>query len=331
MTVHQLRIFEVVSRHLNITRAAAELRISQPSVYQQIKSLEESCGLRLYRKAGRGIELTPEGQKLRAEAGEILVKIESLERKFEARKKSPASGSLLVGGSHVPSKSVLLEHLAAFKQSYPLVQITLQTQSSRSIERAVINSALEIAIITHPSHSPRLHYLPFGQERVILFVSAEHPLAGKKHLSLAEIAAVPLIIHRGIRRGTGQNTLDILKRIEELGRPPNILMECNSGEAVKTAVMRGAAVGILMQSHLANEVRKRDVKVLEIRGLKEMSVSSCIIYQKGKTLSDNARAFLDILERRAESQEGRQRKRAHGGGSCVMRPVSTLNDSLGRC
>lgn len=69
-----------------------------------------------------------------------------------------------------------------------------------------------------------------------------------------------------------------------------------------------------MQSHLANEVRKRDVQILEIRDLKEMSVSSCIIYQKGKTLSDNARAFLDILERRAESQEGRQSKRAHGAG-----------------
>src|SRR5882724_10321774 len=249
MTVHQLRIFEAVSRHLNITRAAAELHIRQPSVYQQIKSLEESCGLRLYRRAGRGIELTSEGQKLRGESQEILDKIERLERKFAASRRSPATGPLMVGGSHVPSKSILPSCLATFKQSHPLVQITLQTQSSRSIERSVMNSALEIAIITHPSLSPHLQYLPFGEERVVLFVSTQHPLAKKKDLSLAEIAAVPLIIHRGIRRGTGKNTLDIMKRIEELGQPPTILMESNSGEAVKTGVLRGVGIGILMQAH----------------------------------------------------------------------------------
>ena len=66
MTLHQLRIFHVVSRHLNITKASAELHISQPSVFQQIKSLEESCGLRLYRKVGRGIELTADGLKLQS-------------------------------------------------------------------------------------------------------------------------------------------------------------------------------------------------------------------------------------------------------------------------
>jgi DNA-binding transcriptional LysR family regulator len=297
MTVHQLQIFEVVSRHLNITRAAAELHISQPSVHQQIKSLEESCGLRLYRKAGRGIELTSEGQKLQAEAREILEKIERLERKFGASRRSPVAGSLMVGGSHAPSKSALPSYLAAFKQSHPLVQITLQTKSSRSIERMVINSALEIAIITHPSHSPRLHHLPFGQERVVLFVSTQHELAKKKNLSLADIVAIPLIIHRGIRRGTGKNTLDILKRIEDLGSPPIILMECSSGEAVKAGVLKGMGIGILMQAHLDNEIHKREIKILKIRDLKEMWVFSFVIYQKGKTLSDNAQVFLDILKR----------------------------------
>jgi DNA-binding transcriptional LysR family regulator len=296
MTVHQLRIFEVVSKHLNITRAAAELHISQPSVYQQIKSLEESCGFRVYRKVGRGIELTLEGQKLRAEAWEILDKIERLERKFEATRGSPVTGSLIVGGSHVPSKSVLPTCLAAFKQNHPLVQITLQTRSSRSIERSVINSALEIAIVTHPSRSPRLHYLPFGQERVVLFVSAQHPVARKKDLSLEDIAAVPLIIHRGIHRGTGESTLNVLKSIEDLGWAPTILMECSSGEAVKTGVMEGGGIGILMQAHLENEIRKREVKILKITGLDEMWVSSFVIYQKNKTLSENARMFLDMLK-----------------------------------
>jgi len=327
MTVHQLRIFEVVSKHLNITRAAAELRISQPSVYQQIKSLEESCGLRLYRKVGRGIELTSEGQRLRAEAWEILDKIERLERKFEVSRKSPVTASLIVGGSHVPSKSVLPSCLAKFKQTHPLVQITLQTMSSERVERLVINSVLEIAIITHPSRSPHLHYFPLGQERVVLFVSTQHPLATKKDVSLAGIAAIPLIIHRGIRRGTGKHTLDILKRIERQGSTPNILMECNSGEAVKTAVMKGMGIGILMQAHLDNEIQKREVKILKFPGLKEMWVSSYVIHQKDKTLSDNAHIFLDMLKRwpsnRRKQNASKEQKRTRGDG--VASPLLTFD------
>src|SRR4029077_7506618 len=180
MTLHQLRIFDVVSRHLNITKASAELHISEPSVFQQIKSLEESCGFKLYRKVGRGVELTPEGEKLRVEAQEILQKVETLERKFAAFRKSSGTAPLRVGGSHAPSKSILPLCLAAFKRDHPLVEVTLQTQSSRSIERLVLNSQLEIAIITHSSDSPELCYVPFRQERLVLFVSARHSLGTKK-------------------------------------------------------------------------------------------------------------------------------------------------------
>ena len=116
MTLHQLRIFDVVSRHLNITKASAELHLSQPSVFQQIKSLEESCGVKLYRKAKRGVVLTPEGEKLRSEAQEILQRMQTLEGKFGVAHILSAPAPLRVGGSHVPSKSILPACLTAFKQ-----------------------------------------------------------------------------------------------------------------------------------------------------------------------------------------------------------------------
>jgi DNA-binding transcriptional LysR family regulator len=92
-------------------------------------------------------------------------------------------------------------------------------------------------------------------------------------------------------------------------------MESNSGEAVKTAVLRGMGIGILMQAHLDNEVRKREVKILKIRNLKDMWVSSFVIYKKDRTLSDNARMFLDTLKQRAETREGsKEGKRTRDAG-----------------
>jgi DNA-binding transcriptional LysR family regulator len=70
MTLHQLKIFLVVSRYCNITKASKVLRISQPSVFKQVKSLEESYKTKLYKKVGRGIELTEQGQLFQREVEE---------------------------------------------------------------------------------------------------------------------------------------------------------------------------------------------------------------------------------------------------------------------
>jgi len=317
MTLHQLRIFDVVAQHLNITKASAELHISQPSVFQQLKSLEESCGLRLYRKVSRGIELTAAGEKLQAEAREILERVETLQRKFDARRRSPELETLLVGGAPVPSKSVLPLCLATFKRAHPLARVKLQTENSRTIERLVQNSELEIAVVSGTSNLSELEYVPFRDERIVLFVSTRHPLARKSGLNLAEIADGPLIVHRGIRRGTeksvhlrlfrrGRATLDILKRIEEEGRSPNILMECSSSEAVKAAVMRGLGLGILIQAHLENEIRRGEVKILKISECDDFLVPSFVIYQKDKPLSDNAKEFLRLLKRSARLSAQRE-------------------------
>jgi LysR family transcriptional regulator, low CO2-responsive transcriptional regulator len=297
MTLHQLRIFDVVSRHLNITKASAELHISQPSVFQQIKSLEESCGFKLYSKVGRGVALTPEGEKLRAEAREILERMGTLEGKFGLTRRLSETVPLKVGGSHVPSKSILPVCLTAFKQNHPLGKVMLQTGSSRNVEHFVQKSMLDVAVITHPSFSQDLEYAALRQERIVLFVPARHPFAKKKSVSLAEVAGGPLIVHRGIHRGMGETTLNILKYLEDQGHKPNVLMECSSGEAVKASVMGGAGIGILMEGHLHDEIAKREVTILRIQGLKEMIINSFIIYQKHKPLPDNAQDFVDLLRR----------------------------------
>ena len=70
MTLNQIRAFGAVSKYLNITRAAESLSISEPSVFKQVKSLEDFCGVRLYRKVGRQIELTREGRLVQADVRE---------------------------------------------------------------------------------------------------------------------------------------------------------------------------------------------------------------------------------------------------------------------
>ncbi len=85
MTLHRLKIWVAVAKHLGITKAAKELRIRQPSVTQQIKLLEKEFGLKLYNVTGRGIEVTQAGRVVLKYAKRILSQVDSLEKQLTSR------------------------------------------------------------------------------------------------------------------------------------------------------------------------------------------------------------------------------------------------------
>ena len=288
MTLHQLRVFETVARHRSITKASKELHVSQPSVFQQVKFLEDSCGVKLYRKIGRRIELTRDGQSFQTDVRDILLRIGKPREKFVDTEFRARSSSVIIGGSHAVSVSILLSIIAAFKKSHPQVRVTLRTGSSPRIERFILNSEIEIGVVTNPSGSAALSIEPYRKERVVAFVAAGHPLAKKKQLTLADAAQVPLIIRRGRLTKTRQH----LNQIEQKGFQLNILMECESAEAVKIATMQGMGMGIAYRDHIDSEIRKGELKILKIPGLKPANAQSFVVYQRDKPLSPNARTFL---------------------------------------
>lgn len=291
MTLNQVRAFGAVSKYLNITRAAESLSISEPSVFKQVKSLEDFCGVRLYRKVGRQIELTREGRLVQADVRNILLRVERLGQRFKQTALALTGGSLAVGGSHGPSVALIPSLLARFKESHPHTQIIFRTKSSRGIEQLVLQSQAEIGVITNPSNSRLLRLLPCREENIVVIVSAKHPLAKKFELNLAEVAQAPLIIKKG---GQGRPS-EFLRQIESQGFRLNILMECESGQAIKIAVLKGMGVGILYRDQVESELEAGSLKTLRIAGLKRINGKSFIIYRKGRPLSHNALDYLALL------------------------------------
>ena len=291
MTLNQIRAFDAVLKYLNMTKAAESLRISQPSVFKQVKSLEDFCGVKLYRKAGRQIELTREGQLVQADVKQILLRVERLGQRFKQAAPALTGGALTVGGSHAPSAALIPSLLGWFKDSHPDTQIIFRTKSSHGIEQLVLQSQVEIGVITNPSKSRLLRLLPCREEQTVVVVSARHPLAKKSKLTLAEVAQTPLIIKKG-RQGRPS---EFLRQIEKRGFRLNILMECESGQAIKIAVMKGMGIGILYRDQVESELEAGSLKTLRIAGLKGIKGKSFIVYRKGKPLSRNALDCLALL------------------------------------
>ncbi len=177
MTLHQLRLFLAVSKHLNVTQASQELHISQPAVSRQLRQLEDACGGKLYTVGPRGIELTANGRLLLSGAEQIMSQVERVKSALNGERNSRV---LRVGECESLVLSSLPLLWVTFRRLYPATQVTIRTDSSRAIEQMVLNAEIEVAAVTGRSFHPLLNYENFRREKLVFFAPVKHPLAKKK-------------------------------------------------------------------------------------------------------------------------------------------------------
>lgn len=300
MTLDHLRVFAAVARHRNVTRASKELHISQPAVTKHLRLLEESYNAKFYTRGGEGIELTQIGRDFLRDVRTLLQRHDRLKQKIHDAVFQAKTDSLAVGGSYSPSVSLLPSLVANFKRSHPHVELTLHTGTKADIERMVVNSEIEIAIITNAPSSRALTIEPFRQEPLVAFVSKTHPLARKRHLRFQDIERVPLVIRKPAgKAGTAEQ---FLQRARRKGFKLNIAMRCESPEAVKAFVKTKMGIGILFQETVEPELKSGEFKELNLLE-KNLEGRSFIVYSNKRPLSSSAQEFLRLIREKQRRLE----------------------------
>ena len=294
MTLQQLRIFVAVGNYLNVTRASKEVDIRQSTASEQLKALEAEYGVQLLRRVGRGIELTEAGALLLRDAEIIVSEVEKLQQKYTAKAIAGKKTAVSVGGSHSPSASVLPLLSVIFKGTHPGGAVNLRTGTSQEIMRLLLNSEIELGVVTSPPSDPLIAVDPCWQERLVAFVSAKHPMAKKRKLTLTELASTPLIIKKG--KEGDDKVAHLLKWIQQQGFELNIFMNTESPEATMASVQTGIGVGILYEHLIKGAVKSGELKILAVPELeKKMKVEISAIYYKRRPLSPAAEDFLILV------------------------------------
>jgi DNA-binding transcriptional LysR family regulator len=247
MTLHQLKIFEAVAEHLNITKVSRKLQVSQPSVSKQLRLLEQEYGLKFYVKSGRGIKLTQEGQLFQVTLKPILEQMEGLKRTFENRVAEGRAKSLIVGSSPSPAAFFLSAVLKSFVELHPTVHPTLRTGYPDAIKEMILNAEVEIALTITLPDRPQIIAEPIHSEEIVAVVSSRHPLAKKGRLNEAELAQAPFVIMKGGR---------IAEEIEKMGLKLNVVMWCDSVEPIKEYVQAGLGVGLFYRGSAETGLRE---------------------------------------------------------------------------
>jgi LysR family transcriptional regulator, low CO2-responsive transcriptional regulator len=292
MTLNQFSSFAAVAKHLSMTKASAELRVSQPSLSLQLKQLESQHGAKLYRRLSKGIEVTEAGQLFLRTIMPILEQVAKLEGGFKPPKAKATRELLRAGGTFSACAILLPALLARLQQRYPRAEFECRTKTSDQLERLVINSAMDVAVIARPVASRELVSEPLRAERVVMFVPGDHPLALKKNLKLRDLFTETFIIRGGT--GISGTTEKALRQFRKQGLDVKIGLRCDDPMAIKAAVRQGMGVGMGFEDTVKGEVDGGEFKILDLDGLK-LAGQSFIIYSKKRPLSKVAQEFLELL------------------------------------
>jgi len=292
MTLKQFMIFAAVARHLNVTRASQELHVSQPSVSQHLKLLEENYNVKLFHKSRRGIVLTGPGHLLLTKIIPILTLVDELGKIFANGSKDSEVDSLVIGGTYGPSALLLPSLMATFQRNYPRVELILRSTNRPHMERLVLSSEVDIALVTGRPTSSNLIVEPYRKEKLVAFVARNHAVASKRELSLADFARVPLVIHG--TRNSSSTVVRMLRGLERKGLDPVVAVRCESPDAVKTAVRKKIGIGILYKDAVRHDLVKGEFIVVKLRGVK-LEAESFVIRHRDKSPSAAALGFLRLL------------------------------------
>jgi len=292
MTLHQLRIFECVARHLNATKASMALHLSQPSVSQQLRLLEEEFSKTFFLRLNQGMELTSDGKEFLEALVPFLAQAETLEKRFKTTGTTHDGGLFTVGGSRNVSGDVLPKMLMALKKRHPSVQFLLESDHSPAIEKRLIASELDVGLITNPSYRTEIIYEPYDEMELVAFSLAKNPIA-RKRVNLKDLVECPLVLRAG---GRLENVL------MNLGYKVNVAMRCEAAASVKGAVRMGMGVGILYRNAVASAVARGNFRFVNVPELKQMGIKSFIIYDKRKPLAPISQEFLQVMHEEKNMQ-----------------------------
>lgn len=293
MNLNQLRVFYEAARSGSFTGAAKNLFVTQPAVTAQIRTFEEQCRLKLFKKKGRSLFLTDEGNTLYEYARKIFEYEKEVEGVIEEMRELKR-GILRLGTTKAYARYIMPFLISGFRKAYPHIKVHLDEGSSLDMARSLLSLKNEVAVIAWVEDDPDLTYLPLSQEELLLILPVHHPLAGKKNVTPEELAGEPLIM-KELGSGTRKqvNALFSKRRIT-----PNVLMETGNTEFIKQLVQRGEGLSFLVLDSVAAEIRDKKLATVPLRGERPL-LDVSIAYLKGQHLSHPARAFVDILTKMA--------------------------------
>lgn len=286
MEIRQLNYFIKAAELLHFTEAASASFVTQSTLSQQIKHLEEELGMLLFDRIGKQVRLTEAGQVFLIHARKIVLEVKKSKQSiFELA--NMINGELKIGVTYSFS-SLLLPALTPFSEKYPGITLHVESGTAEELENKLKMADLDIILAFHEqTEGDGFEMQPLFSSRVMLVVSKKSPLANLSKITMKEIGKMKLIL-----QSSGFSSRDMLNDIFKKNNiSPSIQIEINDVHSLLSMVESGNWATIINEKAIS----KWDSLIgIPISG-KEIYRQASILWQQGVYRKKSAVLFMEEL------------------------------------
>jgi LysR family transcriptional regulator, positive regulator for ilvC len=265
MDTRALRAFAALSGTLHFGRAAEQCNLSASAFSRLIQRLEDELGCRLFERNNRTVRLTPQGQTLQLQAGELADRLARLELELTDRSR-PLSGAISLYCSVTASYSLLSDLLPAYRRTYPRVELNLHTGDEASAIRRVLQGRDDVAIAARPDRLPAgLRFLELATTPLVFIAPAASAIdpsllaAGAAAESRRAWAECPMILPEA---GLARDRIDAWFRARRVR--PRVYAQVSGNEAIAAMVSLGCGMGVVPMLVLGSNPLRDGVRIIDV-------------------------------------------------------------------
>ena len=291
--LRDMAYFAAIAEHGQVQRAAAALGLSQPALSKGLRRLEQAMNARLVKRTPKGIELTSAGSALLAQIRRLRLSLDDITREISDLSLGRA-GHLRVGIAPSFASDLVPNACAALLQEAPRVTFKVTVLEREASLSALRRGELDLALTALPvPRDDGLVEEHLIEDKYVVYASANHRLAGKKRVTLADLARerwAVLAFNTPTPERIGQVFADA-------GLPrPEIAMESNSPALRHRLLASSNLVGFAPQRVVREATPRAHFAELHVKDL-TYTRRAGVIYRKDAYLSPAAKRFIEILKR----------------------------------
>jgi len=287
MDIHQLKVFTSVFKNRSFSKASEELHLTQPTISNHIKTLEDEFECKFFDRLGRTIIPTKEAEVLYRRSVEIIEKADVL-REAIGQLKEDLTGKLIVGASTIPGVYLMPRIMTGFQKRYPSISFEILISDSKGIIESINRHELLLGIVGAKIGNEHINYTPFVEDELIV-VSAPS-VADRNTTTLEDLIGLPMVL-REEGSGTRRETEKILESKGISLDNIKVAGIFGSTDAVKQAVKAGLGVSIVSKFSVADELEHKLLKEIKLADI-QMKRKFYVVTHKKRTLPRAYDTFL---------------------------------------
>jgi len=259
----KLHIFKTVAKHLNFTKAAEQLYLSQPAVSKAIKNLEQDYKTTLFIRKRNSIELTAEGKSFLVYTNKVLAIYSEMDEKFLHRK-GDFPDVINFGVSTTLSNYIIPKIIAKFRVQHPETTFTIESNNSENIENSILNEDIDFGITEGSSTNPKLQFEKFIKDEIVLVTNVKNTAYPKGSIDISLLQSMPMVVRE---KGSGTKVIiDNFLTDYEVTKL-NAVVSFNSTEAIKNYLYHSDHYALLSIHSIADDVANNKLKIIDIKNL----------------------------------------------------------------